>query len=123
MINWENEALLLVEELGPDRFDIVVPSVSILAEPPVAWVDANVARRGTREVAEAYLRFLYTPEMQEVAARHHFRPRDPAVAARHAGQFPPVALFTLDELFGSWAQAQRVHFSDGGVFDAIYQSP
>lgn len=120
MINWENEALLLVEELGPERFDIVVPSVSILAEPTVAWVDRNVERRGTREVAEAYLRFLYEPEAQEMAARHHFRPRDPAVAVRFAAHFPEVELFTIDELFGGWARAQAVHFNEGGVFDQIY---
>jgi len=118
---WENEAYLAVNELGPDKVEIVVPSVSILAEPPVAIVDANVDRRGTREVAEAYLRFLYTEEGQEMAATNYYRPRSEAVAARYADKFADVTLFTIDELFGGWQTAQRTHFADGGVFDQIYQ--
>jgi sulfate/thiosulfate-binding protein len=98
-----------------------VPSVSILAEPPVAVVDKVVDKRGTRKVAEAYLQYLYSPEGQEIAARHYYRPTDPAVAARHASQFPKLKLFTVDDTFGGWANAQKVHFSDGGVFDQIYQ--
>src|SRR5579875_3414330 len=121
LLAWENEALLALEELGPDRFEIVVPSLSILAEPPVAVVDRVVDRRGTRAVAQAYLEFLYTEEGQELAARHGYRPRLARLAAKYADRFPAVQLFTLDEVFGSWAQAQRRHFSDGGVFDELYQ--
>ena len=120
LIAWENEAYLAVKELGPDKFEIVTPSVSILAEPPVALVDKVVDKRGTRKVAQAYLEHLYTPEGQEIAARHHYRPRDAKVAARYAKQFAPVTLFTIDELFSSWRQAQKTHFDDGGVFDQIY---
>jgi sulfate/thiosulfate-binding protein len=119
-VSWENEALLATKELGPDRFEIVVPSTSILAEPSVAVVDKVVDRRGTRELAQAYLQFLYAPEGQELAAKHHYRPTDKAVAARHAGRFPKVDLFTIDEVFGGWTQAQKVHFADGGTFDQIY---
>ncbi len=120
LIAWENEAHLAARELGAGRFEIVTPSVSIRAEPPVAVVDKTVDRRGTREVATAYLQYLYTPEGQEIAARHHYRPVDPAVAARNAGKFGKLALFTVDELFGGWARAQQVHFADGGVFDQVY---
>jgi sulfate transport system substrate-binding protein len=120
LLAWENEAFLAVERLGKGRFEIVVPRSSILAEPPVAVVDRNVDRRGTRAVAEAYLRFLYDPEGQELAARSFYRPRDPAVAARHAGRFPEVELFTVDAVCGGWDQAQAKHFADGGVFDQIY---
>jgi sulfate/thiosulfate transport system substrate-binding protein len=120
LIAWENEAYLAVKELGPDKFEIVTPSVSILAEPPVAIVDKVVDKRGTRKTAQAYLEFLYGPEGQELAARNYYRPRDPAVAARHAKTFAPVKLFTIDELFGNWRQAQKTHFDDGGVFDKIY---
>jgi len=120
LIAWENEAYLAVKELGPEKFEIVTPSVSILAEPPVAIVDKVVDKRGTRKVAQAYLEHLYTPEGQEIAARHYYRPRDAKVAARYAKQFAPVTLFTIDELFGSWRQAQKAHFDDGGVFDQIY---
>lgn len=120
LVAWENEALLAVEEMGRDRLEIVVPSVSILAEPPVAVVDKVVDRRGTRAVAEAYLKFLYTPVGQELAAKHYFRPRSAEVAARYAERFPKVNLFTVDKLFGGWRQAQAVHFADGGVFDQIY---
>jgi sulfate transport system substrate-binding protein len=119
-LSWENEAFLATRELGPDKFEIVVPSVSILAEPPVAVVDKTVDRKGTREVATAYLQYLYSPEGQEIAARNHYRPIDPAVAARHDKRFTKVSLFTIDELFGGWAQAQKTHFADGGVFDEIY---
>jgi sulfate/thiosulfate transport system substrate-binding protein len=120
LLAWESEALLAVEKLGRGRFEVVVPPSSILAEPPVAVVDRNVERRGTRAAAEAYLAFLYTPEGQELAARHLFRPRDPAVAARHAGRFPEIELVTIDAAFGGWERAQAVHFRDGGVFDRIY---
>ena len=119
-LSWENEAFLATRELGPDKFEIVVPSLSILAEPPVTVVDRNVDRKGTREVATAYLQYLYSPEGQEIAARNHYRPTDAKVAARHAGQFTKVTLFTIDDVFGGWAKAQKEHFADGGVFDQIY---
>jgi sulfate transport system substrate-binding protein len=119
-ISWENEAFLAVKELGPDKFEIVTPSVSILAEPPVTVVDKNVDRKGTRAVAQAYLEYLYTPQGQEIAAKHHYRPRDAKVAARYAGTFSKVNLFTIDEVFGGWTKAQATHFNDGGVFDKIY---
>ncbi len=122
LISWENEALLAVRELGPDRFEIVVPSVSILAEPPVAVVDRVVDRRRTRRVAQAYLEYLYSEEGQEIAARHHYRPRLATVAARHARQLPAVNLFTVDEVFGGWQKAQKIHFTDGGIFDQIHQA-
>ena len=118
LLAWENEAILAVEELGRDQFDLVVPSLSILAEPPVAVVDKVVDKHGTRAVAEAYLRFLFTAEGQELGARHHYRPRDPAVAARHAAQFPNLQLFSIDQL-GGWQKIQQTHFNDGGVFDQI----
>jgi sulfate transport system substrate-binding protein len=121
LIAWENEALLAVNELGKGRFEIVYPSLSILAEPPVALVDKVVDKRGTREVARAYVEFLYTPLCQEIAAKHHYRPRSASVAALHAVQFPPITLFTVDELFGGWQQAHATHFRDGGMFDQIYQ--
>jgi sulfate transport system substrate-binding protein len=119
-ISWENEALLAIKELGPEKFEIVVPSLSILAEPPVALVDRNVDRKGTRAVAQAYLEYLYTPEAQELIARHYYRPTDKAVAQKYAKQFPAVKLFTIGEMFGGWAKAQATHFADGGVFDQIY---
>ncbi len=118
LITWENEAFLAKNELGKDKFDIVVPSVSVLAEPPVAVLDANVDKKGTRKVAEAYLRFLYTPQAQEIIADNYYRPRDKAVAAKHRGQFPNVSLFTIAN-FGGWTRAQKVHFADGGLFDQI----
>jgi len=121
LISWENEAYLAVQELGPDKFEIITPSVSILAEPPVAVVDKVVDKRGTRKVAQAYLEYLYTPEGQEIAARNYYRPRDAKVAAKHAKQFAKVNLITIDGVFGGWRNAQKVHFSDGGVFDQIYQ--
>ncbi len=122
LVSWENEAYLLVNELGKDRFQIVNPSVSILAEPPVAVVDKNVDKHGTRAVAEAYLKFLYTPGGQEIAVKNHYRPRDAAVAAKHAGEFPKIKLFTIDQVFGGWQKAQATHFADGGTFDQIYQT-
>jgi len=120
-LSWENEALLAIKELGPREVDIVIPSVSILAEPSVAVVDTNVDRNKTRDLAEAYLKFLYTPESQEVVAKHFFRPRNTDVLARHGDQFPPVTLFTIDAVFGGWEKAQVEHFADGGMFDQIYQ--
>jgi len=120
LIAWENEAILAVRDLGKGKFDIVVPSVSILAEPPVAVVDKNVDKHGTRQVAEAYLKFLYSPTAQFIIANNYFRPRNPAVAARYKGQFPNVPMFTIDRNFGGWAQAQKNHFADGGTFDQVY---
>ena len=121
LIAWENEAFLAQQEFGADRFEIVVPSVSILAEPPVAVVDRVVDRRGTRKVAEAYLRFLYTEEGQEIAAKHFFRPRSTQVPAALTAKFPKLKLYTVDDSFGGWTKAQKTHFADGGVFDSIYQ--
>ena len=120
LLAWENEAHLSLKEFGADKFDIVYPPVSILAEPPVAVVDKNVDKRGTREVATAYLEYLYTPEGQEIAARNFYRPIDAKVAARYDRQFPKLNLFTIDEVFGGWTKAQKTHFADGGVFDQIY---
>ena len=120
LIAWENEAYLLVNELGKDKYEIVVPSVSILAEPSVALIDKNVDKHNTRQVSEAYLKFLYSKEAQELIVKHYFRPRDKAVAKKHAGEFAKVNLFTIDQLFGGWQKAQKVHFSDGGVFDQLY---
>jgi sulfate transport system substrate-binding protein len=119
-ISWENEAYLAAQELGPEKFQIVVPSVSILAEPPVALVDRIVDRKGNRDVATAYLQYLYSPEGQEIAARHHYRPVDPKVAAKVEKQFFKLNLFTIDEMFGGWASAQKTHFVDGGTFDQIF---
>jgi len=120
LLAWENEAMLARKALGADRFEIVVPPLSILAEPPVAVVDRNVDRKGTRKVAEAYLQFLYTDEAQEIAARNFYRPTDPTVAARYASQFPRLALVTIDGAFGGWRNATKTHFADGGTFDQIY---
>jgi sulfate transport system substrate-binding protein len=120
LLAWENEAVLAVKEMGPDKFDIVTPSISILAEPPVAVVDKVVDKKGTRKQAEAYLKFLYTPEGQTIAAQNYYRPRDPKIAAKYASQFPKVKLFTLKDVFGDWRSAQKKHFADGGVFDQIY---
>ncbi len=120
LLAWENEALLALDEGGKERFEIVVPSISILAEPPVAVVDKVVDKRSTRKVAEAYLKYLYTPVGQEIAAKHHYRPRDAAVAAKYAAAFPTLPLFTIDEAFGGWQKAQKTHFADGGTFDRIY---
>ncbi len=122
LLAWENEALLARDKLGPSRFDIVVPPLTILAEPPVSIVDKVVDRHGTRKVAQAYLEFLYTPDAQEICAKNYYRPRDQAVLAKYAKQFPPVNTVTIDDpMFGGWAKAQQKHFADGGVFDAIYQ--
>ncbi|HEX8439667.1 sulfate ABC transporter substrate-binding protein [Archangium sp.] len=120
LIAWENEAFLLTQEVGRDQFEIIVPSVSILAEPPVALVDKNVDRKGTRAAAEAYLQFIYSEEGQEIAAKHYFRPRSQTVAAKHASRFPTVSLFTIADVFGGWKQAQKAHFDDGGAFDRLY---
>jgi sulfate/thiosulfate transport system substrate-binding protein len=122
LIAWENEALLSATELGKDAFDIVVPSVSILAEPPVALVDGVVDRRGTRGVAEAYLEYLYSPEGQDVVARNHFRPRNAEVLAKYADQFPDIRMFTIEDVFGGWREAQKKHFDDGGVYDRIFSA-
>jgi sulfate/thiosulfate-binding protein len=119
-ISWENEAFLAVKELGPEKFEIVVPSISILAEPPVTVVDKVVDKRGTRKVAEAYLQYLYSDEGQDIAGRHYYRPRDAKAAAKFANTFPKVSLFTIDDVFGGWQKAQKTHFADGGVFDQIY---
>jgi sulfate transport system substrate-binding protein len=121
LITWENEAILATRELGAGRFEIVVPSVSIRAEPPVAVIDRIVDRRGTRAAAEAYLRFLYTPEAQEIAARNGYRPVDPAVAARYADRFPAVPMFEIDRNFGGWKKAQATFFADDAIFDRIYE--
>ena len=120
LIAWENEAYLSVKELGADKFEIVTPSLSILAEPPVSVVDKVVDKRGTRKVATAYLDYLYSAEGQEIAAKNFYRPRDAKVAARYAKQFAPVKLITVDSDFGGWRTAQKTHFDDGGVFDQIY---
>jgi sulfate transport system substrate-binding protein len=119
LIAWENEALLAARQMAKGKVEIVTPSSTILAEPPVAVVDRVAARHSTKEVAQAYLEFLFTPEGQEIAAKHYFRPRDPAVAAKHAADFPGVQTFTIDEVFGGWAKAQATHFADGGTFDKI----
>jgi sulfate/thiosulfate-binding protein len=119
-ISWENEAHLASKELGKDKFEIIVPSISILAEPPVAVVDKTVDRKGTRAVAEAYLQFLYSPQGQQIAAENYYRPIDPKVAAQHEKTFTKVSLFSIDQQFGGWAKAQKTHFADGGVFDQIY---
>jgi sulfate transport system substrate-binding protein len=119
LIAWENEAHLALQQLGPGKFEVVVPSVSILAEPPVAVVDKTVLRRGTRAVAQAYLEHLYSKEGQEIVAKNHYRPRDAEVAARYAAEFPKLELVTID-FFGGWAKAQATHFADGGSFDKIY---
>ena len=121
LIAWENEAYLSVKEFGANKFEIVSPSVSILAEPPVAVVDKVVDKHGTRALAEAYLKYLYTPEGQEIAARNYYRPRLAAVAEKYADKFPKLNLFTVDDTFGGWSKAQPKHFDDGGIFDQIYQ--
>ncbi|MBC7481507.1 MAG: sulfate ABC transporter substrate-binding protein [Rhizobacter sp.] len=120
LLAWESEAYLSLKEFGADKFDIVYPPISILAEPPVAVVDKVVDKRGTRAVAQAYLEYLYSPEGQDIAARNFYRPSDPAVAAKYAKNFPKLTLFTIDDTFGGWAKAQKTHFADGGVFDQIY---
>ncbi len=119
-LSWENEAFLAIKELGPDKFDIVVPSLSILAQPPVAIVDKNVDRKGTRQIAQAYLEYLYSEAGQEIAARNYYRPTLDKVAKKYARQFPAVTLFTIDEAFGGWTKAKAIHFQDGAIFDQIF---
>ncbi len=122
LVGWENEAILSLKESGKGDFEIVVPSISILAEPPVAVVDKNVKRHGTQEVAKAYLDYLYTPEGQEIAGKHYYRPRNPDVAAKFASTLPKLELFTIDDVFGGWQKAQKEHFADGASFDQIQQA-
>ncbi|KMY49765.1 sulfate ABC transporter substrate-binding protein [Peribacillus loiseleuriae] len=121
LIAWENEAFLTLNELGKDKFEIVVPSLSILAEPPVAVVDKVVDKKGTKEVAEAYLNYLYTEKGQEIVAKNYYRPRNQAILEKYADVFPKINLVTIDDYFGGWKKAQDEHFSDGGTFDQIYQ--
>ena len=120
LLAWENEAFLSLKEFGPDKFEIIAPSLSILAEPPVSVVDKNVDRKGTRKVAEAYLQYLYSEEGQEIAARNFYRPTDPKVSAKYAKQFPKLTLVTIDGAFGGWPNATKTHFADGATFDQIY---
>jgi sulfate transport system substrate-binding protein len=120
LIAWENEAYLALKEFGADKFEIVTPSLSILAEPPVAVVETVAARHGTTELAKAYLQYLYSEEGQDIAGKNFYRPRDPKAAAKFAGQFGKVELVTINEGFGGWSKAQSTHFADGGVFDQIY---
>ncbi len=120
LLAWENEALLALKELGPDKFEIVYPPSSILAEPPVALVDKNADKKGNRAVAEAYLKFLYTPAAQDIVAKNYYRPIDPTVVAKYRSQFKEIKLYTIDKDFGGWKKAQALHFTDGGVFDQIY---
>lgn len=120
-LTWENEAYLALKEFGTNRFEVVTPAVSLLAEPPVAVVERSAQRRGTRAVARAYLEYLYTEEGQDIAGRHFYRPRSETAAAKHAGQFRPLTLLTLAETFGDWQQAHRVHFAEGGIFDQIFR--
>jgi sulfate/thiosulfate transport system substrate-binding protein len=121
LVNWENEALLAAREIGKGNFELVAPSMSILAEPPVALVDKVADKRGTRAVAQAYLEFLYTDEAQNIAGRHFYRPVNAPILAKYAAQFPKLTLFTIDEVFGGWHNAQKKHFADGGIFDKIYE--
>ncbi len=120
LLSWENEVGLVFKEFGADKFDVVYPKESILAEPPVTVVDKFADKHGTRKVAEAYLEYLYGPEGQEIAARNFYRPTDAKVAAKYAKQFPKIKLFTIDDTFGGWTKAQKDHFADGGIFDQIY---
>jgi sulfate transport system substrate-binding protein len=122
LITWENEALLAIRELGPDKVEIVAPSLSILAEPPVAVVDKVADRRGTRKLAEAYLNYLYSDEGQQIAAQNYYRPTNEKIAKKYASQFPKLKLLTIDEVGGGWTKAQKTHFADGGIFDQIYQA-
>jgi sulfate transport system substrate-binding protein len=122
LLNWENELWLARDEFGPEKFDIVYPSTSILTEPPVAVVDKVVAKHGTKDAAEAYLKFLYTPRAQDIIARNYFRPRNAQVAAKYKAQFPNMKLFTIDRNFGGWAKVQALHFNDGGLFDQEYEA-
>jgi sulfate transport system substrate-binding protein len=120
LLTFENEVALTLKELGSDKVEVVVPSMSILAENPVVWVDKVVAKRGTAAVAKAYLEYLYSPAAQELAAKHHFRPFDQAVLAKHRSRFPAITLHSVPEVLGGWEQAQKTHFADGGLFDQIY---
>ncbi|MEI7749176.1 MAG: sulfate ABC transporter substrate-binding protein [Chlorobiaceae bacterium] len=120
LLAWENEAHLILKEFGSDKFEIISPAVSILAEPPVAIVDSNVNKHGTRKLAEAYLNFLYTPQAQDIIAQNSYRPRNAAALKKYAANFPKIKLFTIKEVFGNWRTAQKTHFNDGGVFDQIY---
>ncbi|MGJ5068637.1 sulfate ABC transporter substrate-binding protein [Bradyrhizobium sp. SZCCHNS3002] len=122
LLAWENEAHLALREFGKDKFEIVAPQLSILAEPPVAVVDSVADKKGTRSVAESYLKYWYTKEGQEIAARNSYRPRDPEVAKKHEADFAKVELFTIDEVFGGWTKAQKEHFAEGGIFDQIYKN-
>ena len=122
LVEWENEAFLAKKEFAADGLEIVTPSVSILAEPPVAVVEKNAARDGVAKQAEDFLKFLYTPEAQEIIARNFYRPRDAGVIAKYAAQFPKVELFTIDEVFGGWKKAQATHFADKGIFDQIWKT-
>jgi sulfate/thiosulfate transport system substrate-binding protein len=122
LIAWENEAFLALREFGPDKFEIVAPSASILAEPPVAVVDSVADKKGTRAAAEAYLKYWYTKEGQEIAARNSYRPRDPEIAKQYENSFSKVELFTIDDVFGGWTKAQKDHFAEGGIFDQIYKN-
>jgi sulfate/thiosulfate transport system substrate-binding protein len=122
LVGWENEALLSLQEAAKGDYELVAPSVSILAEPPVAWVDQVVKKRGTETAARAYLEYLYSPEGQEIVAKHFYRPQLESAAQKYAGTFPKITLFTIDEVFGGWQKAQKTHFNDGGVFDQIQQA-
>jgi sulfate/thiosulfate transport system substrate-binding protein len=119
-LSWENEAFLVINQFGKDKFEIVAPSISILAEPPVTVIDKYAGKHGTQKVAEAYVQYLYSDEAQDIIARNHYRPRNAAVAAKHAGSFPKITLFTIDEVFGGWQKAQKTHFEDNAVYDQIY---
>ncbi|MBP6057399.1 MAG: sulfate ABC transporter substrate-binding protein [Nitrosomonas sp.] len=120
LISWENEAFLALKEYGADKFEVVIPSLSILAEPPVAVVDKVVDKKGTRQIAEAYLQYLYSEEGQEIAAKHFYRPTDAKIAEKYTSKFPKIELFKIDDVFGGWKSAHKVHFADGGTFDQIY---
>ncbi|MCX7047968.1 MAG: sulfate ABC transporter substrate-binding protein [Candidatus Sumerlaeota bacterium] len=122
LLAWENEAFLAIQELGKDKLEMVIPSVSIRAEPTVAWVDKVCVKRGTTELAKAYLEYLYSPEAQEIAARHHYRPCLESVAQKNREQFPKLEMFRIAEVFGSWKNAQKTHFDDGGIFDQIFMA-
>ncbi len=122
LLAWENEAYLAVKEFGADKFEIVAPPLSILAEPPVSVVDTVVDKKGTRDVANAYLKYWYTKDGQEIAARNFYRPRDTEIAKKYASNFAKVDLFTIDDVFGGWTKAQKDHFAEGGVFDQIYKN-
>jgi sulfate transport system substrate-binding protein len=120
LISWENEAFLAMKELGKDGLEMIAPSISMLAEPPVTVVDKYVDKHGTRAVAEEYVKYLYSPEAQEIAARHHYRPRDADVAKKHEADLPKLTMLTIDDTFGGWSKAQKLHFDDHGIFDQIY---